>query len=193
MKLLGFAGTAFLLFVLGAAVPAYAQDHPDDAAKPHDQAEKPKDEAKPPADAKKPAEAKPPKEKAQPSNAEKEKEAKPPAEAKPKPQPKPQPAKETRAQQPAKNTEHADNHAGRIPDDRYRAHFGENHHFRIGHPTIVEGHPHFSYGGYSFIIGDAWPAGWGYDDDVYVVDVNGVYYLYNVNHPGAQVVLTVVL
>jgi hypothetical protein len=185
MKLFGFAGTAFLLFVLGAAVPAYAQEHPDDAAKPHDQAEQPKDEAKPP------EKAKPKPQPAKDTHAQQDAEHKNQEDAK-----KQQDAKheeEVKHQPAAKNTEHADNHAGRIPDDRYRAHFGENHHFRIGHPTIVEGHPHFSYGGYSFIIGEAWPVGWGYDDDVYVVDVNGVYYLYNVNHPGAQVVLTVVL
>ena len=57
---------------------------------------------------------------------------------------------------------------GRIPDDRFKAHFGREHHFHIGHPEVVEGRPRFSYGGYSFIIVQAWPADWGYDDDVYV-------------------------
>ena len=82
---------------------------------------------------------------------------------------------------------------GRIPDDRFKAHFGREHHFHIGHPETVEGHPHFSYGGYSFIIVQAWPADWGYDDDVYVIDDGSVYYLCDVAHPGVQLELTVVV
>ncbi|MFZ0886074.1 MAG: hypothetical protein WAN14_21915, partial [Candidatus Acidiferrales bacterium] len=88
--------------------------------------------------------------------------------------------------------EHGGGH-GRIPDDRFKAHFGREHHFHVGHPEIVEGHPHFSYGGYSFVIVQAWPADWGYDDDVYVVDDDGVYYLCDVAHPGVQLELNVVL
>jgi hypothetical protein len=38
-----------------------------------------------------------------------------------------------------------------------------------------------------------WPADWGYDDDVYVIDDGSVYYLYDVAHPGVQLELTVLL
>jgi hypothetical protein len=44
----------------------------------------------------------------------------------------------------------------------------------------------------SFIIAQACPTGWGYADDVYVVDANGVYYLVDVAHPGVQLELQVV-
>jgi DNA mismatch repair ATPase MutL len=82
---------------------------------------------------------------------------------------------------------------GRIPDDRFRAHFGREHHFHVGHPQIVEGQPRFEYSGYSFIIVQAWPADWGYDDDVYIIDDGGVYYLCDVAHPGVQLELNVIL
>ena len=95
-----------------------------------------------------------------------------------------------RPEEAQRNNEHAGN--GRIPDDKI-AHFGREHTFHVGHPVIVEGHPRFQYGGYSFVIAQPWPAGWGYNDDVYVVDVNGVYYLMDLAHPGVQLELQVVL
>ena len=84
-------------------------------------------------------------------------------------------------------------HGGGGRPDRLHAHFGREHHFHVGHPEIVGGRPHFEYGGYSFIIVQPWPADWGYDDDVYVVDDGGVYYLCDVAHPGVQLELDVVL
>jgi len=35
--------------------------------------------------------------------------------------------------------------------------------------------------------------GWGYDDDVYIVEIDGVYYLVNAVHPGVQLQLDLVL
>ena len=93
--------------------------------------------------------------------------------------------------QQAQRNEHPGN--GRIPDDKYRAHFGREHTFHVGHPVVVEGRPRFQYGGYSFILVQPWPAGWGYNDDVYIVDVNGAYYLVDVAHPGVQLSLQVIL
>lgn len=123
--------------------------------------------------------------------------AKPP-DAKPTDKPHAEPPRQNEAKPPAqrpeeaqRNNEHAGN--GRIPDDKYKAHFGREHTFHVGHPVIVEGHPRFQYGGYSFVIAQPWPAGWGYNDDVYVVDVNGVYYLMDLAHPGVQLELQVVL
>lgn len=79
----------------------------------------------------------------------------------------------------------------RIPDDKYRANFGREHTFHVGHPVNEGGRYRFAYGGYNFYYTQAWPAGWGYDDDVYVVDVNGVYYLEDVSHPGVQLALVI--
>jgi hypothetical protein len=80
----------------------------------------------------------------------------------------------------------------RIADEHYRAHFGRDHHFAIRHVQVVEGRPHFAYGGYNFEIAQPWPAGWSYNDDVYVEDVDGAYYITNLRHPGVRVMVNVI-
>ena len=85
------------------------------------------------------------------------------------------------------------NAGGRIPDDKFRAHFGREHHFRVSHPTVVSGQPRFEYSGYSFVIVDPWPAGWDYADDCYIDYVDGEYLLFDLIHPGVSIVVTVVL
>jgi len=82
---------------------------------------------------------------------------------------------------------------GRIPDDRFRSHFGREHQFRIGSPKLVDGYSRFQYGGYWFGFVQPWPAGWYYTDDVYVDHINGQYYLCNPSYPGAQIAISVVL
>jgi hypothetical protein len=57
---------------------------------------------------------------------------------------------------------------------------------------VVEGHPHFAYGGYNFEIVQAWPAGWSYNDNCYIDDVDGAYYLFDLRHPGVRIAVTVV-
>ena len=92
------------------------------------------------------------------------------------------------------NDEHraAGNGGGRIPDDKFRSHFGRDHHFRVSHPAVVSGRPQFQYGGYSFIIVDTWPVGWDYADDCYIDYVDGEYLLFDLAHPGVSIVLNVV-
>jgi hypothetical protein len=190
MKLRTLIGTGVLLLAFGIAAPAYAQDQHD-----QDHPAKPED-AKPPDKPKQQAEpAKTPDDKPRPA----EKEAKPPKE-----QPKPEQPKTTAAsrqqqqddkdrakgQQDAGHKQTAQQH-GRIPEDKFRASFGREHTFHVGHPVVVEGRPRFSYGGYSFFIAEAWPTGWGYDDDVYIIEVNGVYYLVDNVHPGVQLELVI--
>jgi hypothetical protein len=69
----------------------------------------------------------------------------------------------------AKPAEHAT--AGRIPADRYKANFG----------------------GYWFGFGGAWPSNWLYTQDVYVVEIDGMYYLCNPMYPGVNLVINVTL
>jgi hypothetical protein len=83
------------------------------------------------------------------------------------------------------------NHYGRISDNHYRAHFGENHSFHMSRPQFYGGYNRFQYGGYSFGFNEGWPAGWGYNDDCYVVFLDGGYYLYNVRHPGFRLTLNI--
>lgn len=85
----------------------------------------------------------------------------------------------------------------RIPNDRYRGYFGQDHSFRIyGLPeTVVGGYPRFQYQGFWFSLVDPWPAAWSndwYDNDVvYVVYGDGGYYLYDRSHPGVGLAVRV--
>jgi hypothetical protein len=85
------------------------------------------------------------------------------------------------------------NRGGRIPESRFREHFGRGHMFRIDRPYVVGGYSRFQYGGSWFGLYDPWPAGWYYTDDVYVDYYDGQYFLYNRMHPGARLVINVVL
>jgi hypothetical protein len=90
---------------------------------------------------------------------------------------------------PAQNQQHAV--AGRIPADRYKANFGREHTFRVSQGEYSSGR--FQYGGYWFGFGGAWPSNWLYTQDVYVVEINGVYYLCNASFPGVNLVLSVTI
>jgi hypothetical protein len=84
-----------------------------------------------------------------------------------------------------------------IPEDRFRAHFGRGHWFRVHSVPIivVDGYPRFQYGGFWFSMVDPWPEYWArtwYEtDDVYVDYVNDGYYLYNRRHPGVAIAVNV--
>ena len=189
-------GSAALLLVL--STPAFAQEEP----KPQQQEEhKPQDSPKAPAQEKAPP-AKPdagqPKEKQAPP----EKPAQPPPKAQnqDKQQQNEKKAQEKSAQQQTKEQQaqpkQAQNHnppaqnggnERRIPDDKFRANFGSQHHFRVARG----GGNRFQYGGYWFAYSEPWPVGWSYDDDCYIEDDGGVYYLIDVLHPDVRLVVAV--
>jgi hypothetical protein len=85
----------------------------------------------------------------------------------------------------------------RIPDDRYRGDFGQDHSFRIyGLPElVVGGYPRFQYDGFWFSLVDPWPEAWSdnwYDsDEVYIAYTDGGYYLYDRSHPGVGIAVSV--
>jgi len=83
--------------------------------------------------------------------------------------------------------------SGRIPDDRFRSHFGREHRFHMGNPVMVDGYSRFQYGGYWFGFVDPWPADWYYTDDCYIDYADGGYYMYNPYYPGARFAITVVI
>jgi hypothetical protein len=173
MKLVGAISTAVLSLSLGVGIPAYAQQEQ------HEQQEENKD---------KPAQ-------------EKEKKAQPEKSAKPaeknarqqeknaKPEEKNGQEQRARQSKPEQKEEHAG--GGRIPADRYKANFGREHSFRVS-AGDYRNH-RFQYGGYWFGFQSEWPSNWLYTQDVYVVEINGVYYLCNASYPGVNLMLSVTL
>ncbi|PYX27297.1 MAG: hypothetical protein DMG80_18865 [Acidobacteria bacterium] len=81
----------------------------------------------------------------------------------------------------------------RIPDEKFRANFGREHHFRVSQPVVVEGRPRFQYSGYWFEFIDTWPATWSYSDDCYIDYIDGQYFLINLLHPDVRLAVVVVL
>jgi hypothetical protein len=84
----------------------------------------------------------------------------------------------------------------RVPDDRFRSYYGQDHGFRIYSLPVmyVGGHRHFQYGGYWFGLVDPWPEYWSDDwydsDDVYVDYYGDGYYLYNRRYPGDRIAIS---
>jgi cytoskeletal protein RodZ len=80
---------------------------------------------------------------------------------------------------------------GRIPQARFEANFGRQHTFHVSQADYSN--HRFQYGGYWFGFADPWPSNWLYTQDVFVVDINGVYYLCNANFPGVNIALSFTL
>src|ERR1035437_7403646 len=176
MKLIGVISTAVLSMTLGVAAPAYAQQEQ------HDQQEEQK--AKPTQDEKKAQPAKKGEKSAQQDKNTNQEEKNAQQEKKNTKQ------EEKNAQQarPAQPAQHAG--GGRIPDDRYKANFGQEHRFRVSQADYSRDR-RFQYGGYWFGFVDPWPSNWLYTQDVFVVEINGVYYLCNPMYPGVNITLSV--
>ena len=169
MKALGITSTAILSLLLALAAPAWAQEQHEQEQrdKPTQQEEK----------------------KAQPEKSAKQTE-KPAAQQKKNAKPEEKNAPRHAAQaQPGKQAKHAG--GGRIPDDRFKANFGQQHTFRVSQGDYRN--HRFRYGGYSFGFVDVWPSNWLYTQNVYVIEINGVYYLCNATYPGVNVALSIVL
>ena len=187
MKLVGIISTAVLSLTLGASAAAYAQQDQ------HDQQEEPK--------------AKPQEEKkAKPEKPAKQDEKSAQQERNTKPEEKNAKPEENNAKQQEKNNQQEEkqqakptqtaqrtggNGAGRIPDDRFKANFGQQHRFHVTAANYRD--RRFQYGGYWFGFAGMWPSNWLYTQDVYVVDIDGVYYLCNASYPGVNIELSVTL
>ena len=178
MKLVGIIGTAVLSLTLAA--PVYAQqeqhDQQEDKDKPAEKKAQPEKPAKQEEKTAKPAEKSSQQEKSakpEEKNAKQENNAKPEEKN----------AKQENNARPEEKNQRAG--GGRIPDDRYKANFGQGHTFRVNQGDYSS--RRFEYGGYSFGFIDPWPAAWYYTDDVYVVYDNGGYYMYNPSHPGIRI------
>src|ERR1700677_1819587 len=77
----------------------------------------------------------------------------------------------------------------RIPEDRFRGNFGRGHYFQVNEGEFRAGR--FEFGGFAFGFVDPWPAYWAYSDDVYIDDIDGVYFLLDPRFPGERVEVVV--
>jgi hypothetical protein len=208
MKAFTTLGIAVLLLSLGTIAPAFAQEEThEQAAKPAQQEKEAKPEAQ--TQQAKPAQqqkqAKPEAQAQQAKPAQQEKQAKPQAQAQQAKQTKQEAPGKTAGQQPQRSAAEQQKQravpalrlsargSSRIPDDRFRASFGEGHTFVINQPVIVGGYSRFQYGGYWFGFVQPWPVGWYYTDQVYVNYIDGGYYLCNPYYPSGRVLISVVL
>jgi hypothetical protein len=168
MNLVGFISTAVLSLTLVAAAPMYAQEQQEEQkAKPEEKKAQPEKSAK---QAEKPA--------AQPEKNTKPEEKNAKQENK-----NAKPAEKNAPQQKA-----AGNRGGQIPADKFKANFGQQHSFHVSQGDYRN--HRFQYGGYSFGFVDPWPSNWLYTQNVYVIEIDGVYYLCNASFPGVNLVLS---
>jgi hypothetical protein len=181
MKLAGIIGTVLLSLILVA--PVYAQEQRDQ----DEQKDQKEQTAKPAQDEKKAETEKSAKQ--DEKSAQQEKSARSEEKSG---QPENSKQEEKNAQeQHAQSAKNAGGNGGRIPADRYKANFGREHTFRV---TQGDFNNHrFQYGGYWFGFAAPWPSNWLYTQDVFVVDIGGVYYLCNPTYPGVNVELNITL
>ena len=175
MKLVGAVSTVVLSLTLGVGIPAYAQQEQ------HDQQQENKD---------KPAQEK--EKKAQPEKAKPEEKNARQEDKNTKPEEKKAQEQHTQQAKPEQQAQRSTNNGGgRIPADRYKANFGQDHRFRVTQSDYSN--RRFQYGGYWFGFEGMWPSNWLYTQDVFVVEIDGVYYLCNANYPGVNIMLSVTL
>lgn len=195
MKTLATLSTTILLLLFLAAAPAYPQDEakPDDKAAQQENKDKDKNQQ-------------PEKDKAAKPDTEKKSDVKNNGQNDQKDQKndernnnnemrqsdenrRPE-AAQPQEQRPAqgRGDEHQAQRGKRIPDDKFRASFGRQHHFHVQRTQVVNvSQPVVVYGGYSFQLAEPWPADWAFDDDVYIDYTDDGYYLFDVLHPGIRI------
>jgi hypothetical protein len=193
MKLVGIIGTAVLSLTLGVAAPAYAQDKQEEEKAKPAQEEKKAEPAKPRQQDEKNAQqqdknTKPEQKSAQQQDKNNQQEQKNAQQQDRNNQQEQRNAQQQQRSQPAPRA----GGGSRIPDDRYRANFGREHSFRVSHADYDRDR-RFQYGGYWFSFVDVWPSNWLYTQDVFVVEIDGMYYLCNPMYPGINVALNVTL
>jgi hypothetical protein len=191
MKLAGIISTAALSLTLGVAAPVYAQQEQ------HDQQEEQR--AKPAQDEKKAQPARQDEKRAQQedkNNKQGEKSAQQQGKNNQQEQKNAQRQdRNNKQEEKSAEQQHHDQPAqrarggNRIPDDRYRANFGQEHRFRVNQGDYSN--RRFQYGGYSFGFVDPWPTNWLYTQDVYVIEIDGLYYLCNPMYPGVNLAISV--
>jgi len=182
MKQIGWIGAAVLSLTLGVAAPAFAQQDQHEQEKEHKEKPSPqKEKARQP--------AKHVDEHAKAAHEAEHKSATPAREMHPAHEAAHTVQQRTVEHKTVQETHVVHSGGHRIPDDRYRAHFGQEHRFHVSQSDYSR--RRFQYGGYWFGFSGAWPSNWLYTEDVYVVDIDGVYYLCNPRYPGVNIAINV--
>jgi hypothetical protein len=173
MTIQRLVSTAALSLLLGSTAMVWAQDDHNDAKppEPRPEATRPQDDAKP-----------------RPEEPKRQREE----EAKPQKQEKQEKEKANKGEGAEQDHRGQAGAGHRIPEDKFRSHFGRQHTFVVNRVTVVEGRPHFQYGGFGFQLVEVWPVGWAYTDDCYIDFIDGEYFLFNLRHPGVRVAVVVV-
>jgi hypothetical protein len=192
MKLVGIISTAVLSLTLGVAAPAYAQDKQEEEKSKPAQEEKKAEPAKPKKQDEKNAQQQDKNTKQEEKSAQQQDKNNQQEQKNAQQQDRNNKQEEKNAQQQQHNQPAQRAGGGsRIPDDRYKANFGREHTFRVSHGDFSSGR--FQYGGYWFGFGGAWPSNWLYTQDVYVIEIDGMYYLCNPMYPGVNLAINVTL
>jgi len=195
MKTLGTISLAVFMLLMTASVATYSQDRDDSR---RNQTQEEKDKAKNNENGKqedKAAKQEQKREHGQPDMKQEQRNDKDVARQQEKQERQEQ--KEQRSGQGMERDQHqrpaAANQGRHIPDDKFRAHFGRQHTFRVQRTQVVNvAQPVVVYGGYSFQLVEAWPSDWDFDDNCYIDYVDGEYFLFDVLHPGIRIAVFVV-
>jgi flagellar biosynthesis GTPase FlhF len=193
MKLVGIVSTAVLSLTLGVTAPAYAQQEQRDQqeeqkAKPAQQEEKRAQQEEKKSQQEKPAKQEEKRAQQQNRNTKQEEKSAQQNDKNGKQEEK-NAQQHTQQAKPEQQAQRAGgNGGGRIPDNRFRADFGREHRFRVSQSDYSN--RRFEYGGYSFGFVDPWPSNWLYTQEVFVVEIDGVYYLCNPMYPGVNITLS---
>ena len=190
MKFLHTAAFALILTVAGAPVLS-GQEPEQDKNKPKQQEEEKRKQPPPAREKTQPKPDERPKNEAKPDK-EKEK-SKPDADRKNQHPREDEKANRQTQERPAPETNRHEQRGSqrnvrRVPEERFRANFGRQHHFRVERRD----ERHFQYSGYVFEYVDVWPSDWSYDDDCYIEEDGDDYYLVNVRHPGVRILVVIV-
>jgi DNA mismatch repair ATPase MutL len=90
---------------------------------------------------------------------------------------------------PGGNAQRGDRKSVRkIPQEKFQVSFGREHHFHVQKRDDRR----VQYGGYVFEYEEAWPAVWSWDDDFYIEEDGDDYYLVDVVHPEARILVVIV-
>jgi len=178
MKLVRAIGTAVLSVTLGIGISAFAQQEQHEQEENKDRPAQEKEKKAQPEKTARPEQ----------KSAQRENNTKPEEKnARQENNNKPEEKNAQQHEQPAQRA--GNNRVGRIPDDRYKANFGREHTFRVSEGDYRN--HRFQYGGYWFGFVDPWPSNWLYTENLYVIEMNGAYYLCNPAYPGVNVAISV--